>query len=36
MGFFDTHNHLDKTIFDVKNRERVCLIEVIMKATLLI
>ena len=35
-GFYNTHNHLDKIVLDVRNRERVCLSEVIMEATLLI
>ena len=35
--FYDTHNHLDiRDLFDVRNRERVCLLEVTMKADLLI
>ena len=33
LGFYDTHNHIDKQN-DVRNRERVCLLEMIMKATL--
>ena len=37
QGFYDTHNHLlIRESFDVRNRERVCFLEVVMKATLLI
>ena len=36
MRVYDTHIYLNKRILYVRNRERVFLLEVIMKATLLI